>query len=88
MILESSLINPATNKATVISINSLQQYEREVVKWITAIETSNATLCLHLKELFLKRFAASEKNCDPFSHHGNNAISRKRKDNILSKITL
>ena len=43
-----------------ISINSLQQYERAVVKWRTGIETSNATLRLHPKEVFLKRFAASE----------------------------
>ena len=47
-------------KMDIISINSLQQYERAVVKWRTGIETSNATLCLHPKEVFLKRFAASE----------------------------
>ena len=89
--LESSLINPAiykqsySKKIYIISINSLQQYEREVVKWRTSIETSNATLCLHHKKVFLKRFAASKINCcDPFSHHGNSVSSRKRKGNILS----
>ena len=72
-------------KMDIISINSSQQYEREVVKWRTGIETSNATSYLHQKEVFLKRFAANEKNCcDPFSHHGNSAASRKRKGIIQS----
>lgn len=67
-------------------INSLQQYERVVVKWRTGIETSNAVKSsLHHKQVFLKRFAASESNCcDPFSHYGNSVLSRKRKGNILN----
>ena len=71
-------------KMDILWINRLQQYEREVVKWRTVIQT-NTTLCLHLKEVFLKIFAASEKNCcDPFSQHANSAVSRKRKGNIIS----
>lgn len=68
-----------------IFMENLSSNEKELLQWQTNLYDATATICLHHKEVYLKRFSATQSSCcDPKKHHTKSGKKRKGKILYLS----